>query len=186
MRSLIRSASLALALLSVFLALPAFAQDATTAPGFLAQALQAAGSPLVDLVCTGLLALFAVVGRLAHNANQTNLLARAASIATDYIGGAVKHLLEGLAPDIKADLANDGVIDATERQHLLEKALLLVQAELPAWVQAVLKSGFGAGLMTMLKGKVASALDAHIAAMPDAPGAPAEATTSPNAAPVPA
>lgn len=164
----------------ICVAAPALAQDAAPAQPSPVTALQSvakdAGPVVVDAIEALAVVLLALLSRLAHTANQSSALGRAVTIAADYISGASKHLLEGLAPEIKADLANDGVIDAAERQHLLDKLILLVKAELPSPVQAILASGFGAGLETMLRGKIASALDAHLATVAAGPTSAVAAT----------
>lgn len=165
-----------LILVAALCAAPAFAQAAVQ-PQPLAQEI---GPTLVDLALAGIIALGALAGRLAHIATKTGKLNSALVVATEYINGAVKGLLEQLAPDIKADLANDGVIDANERGHLLDKAFLLVKADLPLPVQKILATSFGEGLMTMLEGKIASALDAHLTATAQAPtSAPAPTAPTP-------
>lgn len=127
------------------------------------QAAQQLGPPIIDTVVT-LLGVLAVVGArvlLAVHANAK--LAHAMTVTLEAIGGVIKHLVEGLAPDVKAALANDGVIDPAERGALISKGLGLLKAELPAPVLKALQTSYGQTLEKVLISKLAGALDAHIA-----------------------
>lgn len=95
----------------------------------------------------------------------------------DFVMTAVQHTISGLAPDVKAALANDGKIDSAEREQLKTKALALIKAELPAGIGAVLGGVMEGGLGTWLSGKAEQAIDAAVAN--------ASASTPGSSAPVP-
>lgn len=132
-------------------------------PSALSRLLATVGGPLFDVLQLALLGLFGLLGKWLHANEQTNKLAKAMAVVNDYVLNATKHLLEGLGPDLKAAL-EDGVISPAERAALIAKGVSLLKLELPSWVQKIMDSGFGDGLTTLLSGKVASAIDAHVAA----------------------
>lgn len=148
------------------LALPALAQAvAPAAATGVAGVLQTVADPLTDLLKMALIALTGLGFRALLTLTANWRFGAAIASVTNYVQNATKHLLEGLAPDIKADLQNDGVIDANERKALITKALALLEAELPAWIQPALSSKLGTGVATYLSGMVASALDGHLTAL---------------------
>lgn len=165
-----------LLVLAVLCGAPAFAEvvlgdpnatltDSVTAQPMGTRFLQQAGSSLLD----ALMAVFTAAGGFLiiwlRAQAQSSKLAKAMLVVSEYLAGAGKRLMEGLAPEVKAALANDGVIDAVERGKLYAKGVELVMTELPAWVQGILKSSFGAGLITTLHGKVAEVVDANLVAL---------------------
>lgn len=157
-----------------------------TQPSTLASIAQAINGPLVDLVEGVLLALLALAARWTHVNAQDSKLKQAMAFVVSYVTNASKHLVEGLAPEIKAALANDGVIDTGERAALIAKGVALTKAELPAWVQTILNSGFGAGITTFLSGAFATELDKHLdAAAPGDAGVTVEHPTPAAGTPTP-
>lgn len=133
------------------------------APTFLEKFLGTVGGPLLDILQLALLGALGMLGKWLHAHEQTSKLAKAMAIVNDYVSNASKHLLEGIAPDVKDAIA-DGVISPAERAALIAKGVDLLKKELPDWVQSIMNSGFGDGLTTLLSGKVATAVDAHLAA----------------------
>lgn len=126
---------------------------------------QRIGPPLLDLLGLGLLALIGYATTALRSYQGNNMLAKAGVVVGDYVLNATKHLLEGLAPHIKAALADDGKIDANERKRIIDEGVKVLRAELPPWVQNVMQGNFGDGLGKLLEGKVANAVDGHLAKM---------------------
>lgn len=117
--------------------------------------------PLIDLIGTALLGLIAMAAVALKSYQGNNAFAKAGVVVTTYALNGAKHLVEGMSAELKVVLA-DGKVTTDERKQLVDKLVALMLAELPDWVQKVMTTGFGEGLMTVLKGKAATAVDAQL------------------------
>lgn len=119
-------------------------------------------APTIPALGAGLLWLIVHGAALLRTKANGNKVMLALATGVDWVSNAVKTVVDQLAPEIQAALANDGVIDVAEKAKLRADALALVTKLLPAPLQSILTSQFGQSAMTWVQGQVSAALDKHL------------------------
>lgn len=120
--------------------------------------LQYALPPIVTALAGIIVWALKKLGDYLHAKADGSKVGQALVVGTDFVGAAVAHVVAGLAPDIRAALADDGRISEVERAGLKSKAMALIKAELPDGIKAVLGGVMQGGLDTWLSGTAEKAI----------------------------
>jgi hypothetical protein len=135
--------------------------------------LQYALPPIVTALAAIIVWALKKLGDYLHAKADGSKVGQALVVGTDFIGAAVSHVVAGLAPDVRAALADDGVISEAERNALKSKAIALIKAELPDGIKAVLGGVMQGGLDTWLSGTAEKAIALATGSVPTAAAGPA-------------